>query len=278
MIEAADQATRFEFGANWQDFLSVLDDERIEAAMASLREYLRVDDLAGCRFLDIGSGSGLFSLAARKLGASVVSFDYDEDSVACTMELRRRFFPNDEDWRIERGSALDGNFLSGLGKFDVVYSWGVLHHTGAMWVGIENAVRAVNDQGGKLFLAIYNDQGWKSHLWWFVKRLYVALPGFLKSPYVFAIRFTVRMLMIVKYTLRGKPMVAIRPMLDARRERGMNRKHDAVDWIGGFPYEVARFDVLVNYFSLRGFEVLTTREDTGLGCHELAFFRPECAD
>ena len=76
------QGERFEFGKNWSQFLSHLNDSRIAEAEQSLRNMLEVDDLCGKRFLDIGSGSGLFSLAARRLGASVYSFDYDPRSVA----------------------------------------------------------------------------------------------------------------------------------------------------------------------------------------------------
>src|SRR5207237_4161917 len=152
---------RFEFGKNWSRFLNVLDERRIARAEESLKQMLEVDDLEGKRFLDIGSGSGLFSLAARRLGARVHSLDYDPQSIACTKELRRRYFNKDSDWRIEEGSALDADYLKSLGTFDVVYSWGVLHHTGAMWSALENAQLPVAE-GGKLFVAIYNDLGSRS--------------------------------------------------------------------------------------------------------------------
>ena len=134
---------RFEFGENWRSFLSTLNDERIEVAKESLIEMLQVDNLSGKRFLDVGSGSGLFSLAARELGAEVVSFDFDPTAVACTQELRERYFPDDPNWAIQRGSVLDQRFLGSLGEFDVVYSWGVLHHTGEMWAALKNAASLV---------------------------------------------------------------------------------------------------------------------------------------
>src|SRR3989442_11992645 len=124
-----DRGKRFEFGKNWSQFLTTIDEERIRVAEQSLKEMLEIDHLQGKSFLDIGSGSGLFSLAARRLGASVHSSDFDPKSVACTRELKRRFFSEDKNWRIEQGSVLDKNYLLSLGTFDVVYSWGVLHHT-----------------------------------------------------------------------------------------------------------------------------------------------------
>ncbi len=138
---------RFAFGENWARFLTLLDEDRIHMAEDSLKRMLGVENLHDKSFLDIGSGSGLFSLAARRLGARVHSFDYDPQSVACTHELKQRYFPNDAHWQIEEGSALDQNYLSALGQFDVVYSWGVLHHTGAMWEALGNVTSLVRGGG-----------------------------------------------------------------------------------------------------------------------------------
>src|SRR5687767_8748135 len=106
---------RFKFGNNWAQFLALVDEDRIRQAEDSLRAMLKRDNLTGLRLLDIGSGSGLFSLAARRLGAKVHSFDYDPQSVACTTELRRRYFPDDPDWQVEQGSVLDPDFVRRLG-------------------------------------------------------------------------------------------------------------------------------------------------------------------
>jgi 2-polyprenyl-6-hydroxyphenyl methylase/3-demethylubiquinone-9 3-methyltransferase len=131
--EELKRGERFEFGANVTRFLSVLDEERITQAKKSLEKMLGTNDLFGKTFIDIGSGSELFSLSARMLGATVHTFDYDPKSVACTKELRRRYFPDDKQCSVEEGSFLDESYMSSLGRFDIIYSWGVLNHTGQMW-------------------------------------------------------------------------------------------------------------------------------------------------
>lgn len=226
---------RFAFGANWTRFLKVLNEERIYEATLSLQGMLSVESLSGKTFLDVGSGSGLFSLAARALGAKVHSFDYAPQSVACTAELKRRFFADSSDWAVEAGSVLDQEYLARIGQFDVVYSWGVLHHTGHMWQALANVAPLVKP-GGQLFIAIYNHQPFLSRYWTAVKRTYNRAPAFVRGM------LDAAYFLFFSAATLGADLVRWRnPFVrySGRDRRGMSVYYDVVDWILGWPFEVA---------------------------------------
>jgi len=262
---------RFEFGKNWSRFLDLLTDDRIALAENSLKQMLEVDTLAGKNFLDIGSGSGLFSLAARRLGARVYSFDYDPHSVACTMELRRRYFPGDPDWTIEAGSALDVDYVKSLGRFDVVYSWGVLHHTGEMWRALDNAQLPLTADG-LLFIAIYNDQGSKTARWKWVKRTYNRLPRLLRVPFAVLAMAPLETKSLL-YAMATRRLGAyVKSWTAASTERGMSRWRDIIDWVGGYPYEAAAPEEIFDFYRARNFELMKLKcGGVGLGCNEFVF-------
>ena len=261
---------RFAFGENWRNFLRVLDEERIAQSQVSLRDLLETD-LSGRSFLDVGSGSGLSSLAAMRLGASRVhSLDFDEGCVACTRELRHRYFPDDPRWTIERGDALDRNAMRRLGRFDVVYSWGVLHHTGAMWEALD-VVSGLVAVGGRLAIALYIDQGLESRLWLRVKRLYNAGPVG-KAAVVGAF--------VPMFALRGllADVVRLQPPAARYREykklRGMSRVHDWYDWLGGLPFEFASASEVIEFHCRRGLALVRLKEGGGsIRNHEYTFVR-----
>jgi 2-polyprenyl-6-hydroxyphenyl methylase/3-demethylubiquinone-9 3-methyltransferase len=264
---------RFEFGDNWSRFLNVLDETRIGRAEDSLRSMLECEDLEGRTFLDIGSGSGLFSLAARRLGARVHSLDYDPQSVACTRELRNRFFAGDPQWIVEEGSALDAAYIKSLGVFDVVYSWGVLHHTGNMWPALENAAVPVA-VGGKLFVAIYNDMGSKSRRWNWIKKTYNAFPRFLKIPFALAVVAPEELKALLRSLVLLKPSEYLHRWTQYDRNRGMSHWRDIIDWVGGYPYEYARPEEIFDFYRARGFELTKMKcGGVGVGCNEFVFQR-----
>ncbi len=268
-----EKGERFEFGKNWTRFLALLNEERIAEAEDSLKKMLDVESLEGKSFLDIGSGSGLFSLAARRLGARVFSFDYDPHSVACTTELKRRFFSADPNWHVETGSALDKNYIESLGRFDIVYSWGVLHHTGAMWQALENASIPVKENG-KLFIAIYNDTGSQARRWLWIKKTYNRLPGFLKTPFAAAVIAPEEAKLLARSILTLKPLNYVRSWTQYDAGRGMNKWRDIVDWVGGYPYEFAAPEEIFDFYKVRGFQLTKIRcGGVGLGCNEFVFVK-----
>ena len=234
-----DSGQRFAFGKNWQNFVKRVDRSRLDAARNSLTSMLERSDLHDLDFLDIGSGSGLFSLAARSLGARVYSFDYDPQSVASTLTLKQQYFEDDTAWHVEQGTVLDPNYLAQLGQFDIVYAWGMLHQTGNMWQAFDNIIPLVKDKG-ILFISIYNDQGWKSRYWKGVKRWYNQ-------------HFVAKLVMITAHL----PLLAARILVRAltgrlKLGRGMSLWHDYLDWLGGYPFEVARPEEILDFSRKRG--------------------------
>ncbi|MCO8121862.1 class I SAM-dependent methyltransferase [Stieleria sp. TO1_6] len=269
---------RFAFGDNWRSFLQTLDEDRIAQADASLTSLLKLDraldrPLRGKTFLDLGSGSGLFSLAAYRLGADVLSIDFDPECVACTEVLRDRYGDGQNRWQIRHGSVLDSQLMESLGRFDVVYSWGVLHHTGDMRRAIELAVDRV-DQQGVLAIAIYNDQGGGSRRWLTIKRIYHRLPGPLRPVWVVAVASWYELKFAVARLLRGKNPLPFSDWRQKKRDRGMSAWHDWVDWIGGLPFEVAKPETILVPLAAQGLSLVNlTTVGNGWGCNEYVLRR-----
>lgn len=264
---------RFSFGRNWLSYSKTIDQTALEKSKASMLAMLQIDNLVGKSFLDIGSGSGLSSLSAQSAGAtSVVSFDFDPLSVECTRKTKCQFFPASENWTITRGSVLDRDFMLSLGTFDCVYSWGVLHHTGNMTQAFKNVVPLVKP-GGKLFISIYNDQGTMSRIWLAIKRVYNALPRFLRPAFTLAVALPFELRSLLIHVLRWELLIYLKSWM-TKQIRGMNRFYDWIDWVGGYPFEVAKPEVVFDFFKSQGFVLERLKTcGGGLACNEYVFVK-----
>jgi 2-polyprenyl-6-hydroxyphenyl methylase/3-demethylubiquinone-9 3-methyltransferase len=262
------RSQHFEFGENWREYAKTIDDRRIADAIAGL-EKLFPDGVRGKSFLDIGSGSGLHSLAALSLGAErVLAVDIDENSVATTRQLLSARAPS-KNWNARIASVFETSPQE-TGTFDIVYSWGVLHHTGDMWRAIEKAASLVKPDG-QFALAIYGKTPFDA-VWRAEKRIYKSSPH--------AVQWLMRKgwvtTLIVAKLARGKnPMSLFRDPIAAR---GMNFSHDLHDWLGGYPYETATVDQLSTRIGAMGFRQtrafpmrVAAKGLFGSGCHEIVF-------
>ena len=259
----------FSFGKNWQNFLRHVDASRIEEAERSLLEFLGGREaIAGKTFVDIGCGSGLFSLATVRLGAKrVVSIDVDDFSIACAEHLAETI-GRPENWEIRKGSALDPALSKQLGTFDIVYSWGVLHHSGDMYQAFRNILPLIGPSG-RLYLALYNEnhrllEG-TSAFWVSFKRWYNQQPVLIKW-------FTDGI--YTGYYIIGLLTNWINPITyitQYRSLRGMSFMTDIRDWLGGHPYEYATVSQIQEYFEMNGLRLIRSNPARSIGCNEFLF-------
>ena len=252
--------SRFDFGANWQAFSDrLMDEDRVVAAMRSLRKVVQRETLEGTRVADVGCGSGLFSISATRLGAArVVGLDINP----LCIDVSRRNQANlasTAALTFHRASVLSPEELAPFGTFDLVYAWGSLHHTGAMWDALRNVTRMVAP-GGTLVVAIYNQHA-TSPVWRVIKRTYTRAPDFVKAPMAAAAAIVIFL---------AKALVTGRNPLE--KERGMDFWYDVVDWVGGYPYEYATRSCVEQFVTSAGFTTTRfVRAQVPTGCNQYVF-------
>lgn len=261
--------SRFAFGRNWKNFSRIIDEQRIDLATRCLADFAGLNDLTGLTFVDVGCGSGLMSLAAYRMGASVFSFDYDKDSVECTKALRSRYCENVERWDVVEGSVLDREFLRTIGQYDVVYSWGVLHHTGQMWNAIENLELLVKENA-VVYIALYNFQEHWSSFYLALKKAYTRanFPGKFSILFLYLL-YTMGIAMMFDILRLRNP---VKRYQEKKKQRGMSYFYDAIDWVGGYPFEVARPEEIILRYVRNGYVIVNLKTvGGGLACNEYCF-------
>lgn len=261
--------SRYAFGRNWGKYVRKhLSEERIQAAQNKLLSFSGLQSLEGMKFLDVGCGSGLHSLAAwRAAASSVTSFDYDQDSVAATRRLMA-YAGEPNNWTVRQGSVLDSNFVDSLSTHDFVYSWGVLHHTGAIWQALDQTLRCVKPDGF-LYLALYAADVQVDpppEYWLDLKQRYNAANAITRQ--VMELQY------IWRFGMQGKARnirYEVRKVFSKGRGRGMEYMTDIRDWLGGWPMEFVWDREVITKCESTGFSLINL--DTGQACSEYLFKR-----
>ena len=251
----------FDFGSNWEEFSKWrIDPRRLEIACESLQSLLEKKSFAGKSFLDVGCGSGLFSIAAHKLGATkVVGIDVDPRCIEIS-QANRNFLAPGAPIEFYVASALEPEQLKRFGSFDLVYAWGSLHHTGSMWSAVRNVSGCVGP-GGLMILAIYNKH-LTSPVWKVIKWTYNQVPRLVQR---FMILIFGGVIYIAKFLVtRTNPL---------KKERGMDFWFDVIDWVGGYPYEYATLTEVVTIVTRgSGFQLRrSVPASVPTGCNEFVF-------
>ena len=253
---------KFSFGRNWLSYSeSALTPEKVDTAREAFHALMRGIELSGARFLNIGFGQGLPLFLAAEAGADVHGIDLDP-MCAKAVEATHRFFPGLPVPKITIASILDDSFVRiqrDEGGFDVVHTWGVLHHTGAMDRAFRNAAAMVKP-GGFLVISIYN-RHWTSPIWVGIKYCFNLLPRFLQT--------TATLVSYPLFYLRARGLAGGRQEVT---HRGMNLFHDVQDWLGGHPYEYASAEEMEQTFAALGFVLVRCNRTEGYtGCNEFVF-------
>lgn len=260
---------RWSFGKNWKKFLSGLDENKIKIAGESLKNFIETDTFKGRTFLDIGCGSGLFSLGAAMLGAEkIVSTDIDDSCICCAEHLREKFGISAGRWEIRKGSVLDSGFMQSLPASDIVYAWGVLHHTGELYKALDNSIIPLKNKGF-VYTAVYNEyKGFPgSALWLKIKKFYSASPRAVRELIKAVFIIQIFIIKLIKFKNPFKYVAEYGHCTG----RGMDFFRDVEDWLGGYPYEFAPPERVISHYQKKGLGLIKCLKAKSTGCNEYLF-------
>jgi len=258
------EAITFSFGENWRDYVETVSEDSVRRARSDIEAWVGAERVRGKTVLDLGCGSGIHSLCYHLLGArEILSLDIDPYSVEATRVLWEKA-GKPATWKIMQGSVLDAEFVRGLGRHEMVYSWGVLHHTGSMWEAIANAATTVAP-GGLFWIALYvKGPKYPEHL--AQKRAYNRASWLGKKWMVWK---------HIAGLMRERRRAGLNPFTwNEKYGRGMDVYHDLIDWLGGLPYEVASKSEVVDFCAERGFVLEKVEELPEGGCNIYLFSLP----
>lgn len=250
---------QFDFGENWKNYSSkTVDKEKFKEAITSILNLLPENEIKGKSVIDIGCGSGIFSLAFLSLGSRrVLGTDINNKSVEAAKINYKKFGAPGGEINFIVDNILESKLEDN--KFNIVYSWGVLHHTGKMNKAIEKSMSLV-EKDGYFIIAIYNKH-WSSLVWKFIKYIYNVSPKFFK-----------RLIIYVFYPIIFSAKFLVTKENPFKKERGMNFYYDVVDWVGGYPYECTTTEEIIDFFERKGFKLIKLiKSGTPTGCNEFVF-------
>jgi 2-polyprenyl-6-hydroxyphenyl methylase/3-demethylubiquinone-9 3-methyltransferase len=142
-----------------------------------------------------------------------------------------------------------------------------------MWLALGNVVPLVKE-GGKLFVSIYNDQGVLSLFWLALKRFYNRSPKPIRGLIILWVGAMLETGSALVRMVRRQNPLPFKYWAEKKKSRGMSVWHDLIDWVGGYPFEVAKPEAIFDFYQAKGFLLKNLKTcGAGLGCNEYVFLR-----
>ena len=204
------------------------------------------EGVKGKKVLDAGSGSGMVSIAFAVMGASVTGVDITSK---CIENGRKRAKAFGVECRFVQS---DLTMLDLHEDFDIIYSWGVLHHTADAKASFFRLVEHLRP-GGEIIIAVYLRTAFSS-FWNFSRVFYQSSPGFAKT----AFRRSASVLLNGYDAVRKALMKKERYML-----RGTSNEELVNDWFGVPHRTFHTYTEVYEWFREKGLDYRLVNPATG---------------